>query len=350
MNEAPGRGVEQRFDGDAARALVPILVIIPARRTDRTVPACLSALRASRGAQQFDIVLVHDGTDVDQKGLSVRQLHSPVLNSAAAARNLGAAEHRYGILVFVDADVLVDEQSVRLLVNPILSGSADATVGNYSQDVQGLTFIQSYKQLHIATVYGRRDGYLRSEFWTALGAVRAEVFHQVGGFNLAFPGACGEDTELGQRLTEAGFRVLAVPKATAKHLHNFTLLKLVLNDLKKGTQTALTTLRHRNNLSDNRHAAQPEIVAVFCAALLPGLLAMASLLPLPAMISVSMLAFGAWLLSRSDQLRVYARHGRLYLVRAIPLALLLDWIRALCLITALLRFAWDRLLKRYRAS
>jgi Glycosyl transferase family 2 len=148
MNEAPGRGVEQRFDGDVARALVPILVIIPARRTDRTVPACLSALRASRGAQQFDIVLVHDGTDVDQKGLSVRQLHSPVLNSAAAARNLGAAEHRHGILVFVDADVLVDEQSVRLLVNPILSGSADATVGNYSQDVQGLTFIQSYKQLH----------------------------------------------------------------------------------------------------------------------------------------------------------------------------------------------------------
>jgi GT2 family glycosyltransferase len=317
-------------------------VVIPARRTDQTLPACLEALRAARRAQQFEVVIVRDGAGFVQEVADVRQLHSPVVDSAAAARNHGAAELRQGILIFLDADVLVDESSLELLVQPILSGAADATVGNYSRDVKGLTFFQSYKQLHISTVYGRRGGYLKSEFWTAIGAVRAEVFHQLGGFNAGFHGACGEDTELGHRLSAAGFRVLAVPRATGKHLHHFTLAKLLLNDLKKGTQTALNALRHRNLLSDNRHSARPEMVAVFCAALLPSLLSLAGTLPAPVVAAVASLAFGGWLLSRQEQLRMYARQDLVFLIRAIPLAMLLDWVRVLCVVVALTRFACER--------
>lgn len=343
MNQAPGSESVQEFGGNSASATARIFVIIPARSSDGTLHGCLSALSASRIEHLFEIILVHDGRGSDHPGLGVRQLHSPVSNSAAAARNHGAAGLNDGILVFIDADVMVDRQSISDLVEPILSGAAEATVGNYSLDVRGLNFIQSYKQIHIATVYGRRNGYLKSEFWTALGAVRADLFHRIGGFAPSFRGACGEDTELGGRMTEAGFRILAVPTATGKHLHRFTLRKLVLNDLRKGTQTALTILRHRNKLSDNRHSAPPEILAVSCAMLLLGLLPVGVLLPAPATVSIFFVSFGAWLLSRTDQLRVHAQYGRLHLARAVPLALLLDWVRGLCLAIALGRYICEGL-------
>jgi MoaA/NifB/PqqE/SkfB family radical SAM enzyme/GT2 family glycosyltransferase len=276
------------------RPAVPVLVIIPAHQADRTLSACVAALHASRSVQRLETLVVHDDNGVGQEELKVRQVRSPVRDSAAAARNCGAAELRQGILVFLDADVLVDAETIRRLIEPIVSGEADATVGNYSLDVEGLNFLQSYKQLHIATVYGRRSGYLKNEFWTAIGAVRAEAFHQVGGFNPSFRGACGEDTELGQRLTAAGFSVLSVPGATGRHLHEFTLSKLLRNDFRKGTQTILNALRHRNPLSDYRHSARPERVAVLCAAMLPAMLLLAGLLPAAVLLGLLALFFIVW--------------------------------------------------------
>ncbi|HXI53244.1 MAG TPA: glycosyltransferase, partial [Candidatus Saccharimonadales bacterium] len=239
MNETEIQVREHRSDGLGSPApAVPVLLIIPARVADRTLDSCVHAVRDSSTEHPLEILVVWDGAGGGRCDGAVRQTRSPVLSSAAAARNHGASQLRQGILVFLDADVLVSPHTVDRLIEPILAGAAEATVGNYSLDVTGLNFLQSYKQLHVATVYGRRRGYIKSEFWTAIGAVRADVFHQLGGFNTGFRGACGEDTELGQRLTAAGHRVWAVAEATGRHLHRFTLATLLLNDLRKGTQTA----------------------------------------------------------------------------------------------------------------
>jgi hypothetical protein len=130
----------------------------------------------------------------------------------------------------IDADVLVHPATLQLLLSPILEDRADAVVGNYSQDVSGHGFAAKYKQLYICCVYDRRAGYLYNDFWTAIGAIDASTFWALAGFDQSILGACGEDGELGVRLTAAGRRILGVPEATGRHLHKFNLRNLIVNE------------------------------------------------------------------------------------------------------------------------
>jgi GT2 family glycosyltransferase len=159
---------------------------------------------------RHEVVVVDDGANGDLAailaGLPVRVMATGGLGSAAAARNCGAAGFAGAFLVFVDADVVVRPDCLRRLLQPLMDGRAEATVGNYASHGRGLGFAARYKQLYIAHVYGRRTGYLRNDFWTAACAVRNVTFRSLGGFDAAFRGACGEDAELGCRLTRAGGR------------------------------------------------------------------------------------------------------------------------------------------------
>lgn len=331
---------------DPARhgALPTHLVIIPVRHAERTLLRCLAALRSSAASGSVRILIVRDGEDPQPALTSAEEIRSPTLGSAAAARNAGARTFPAGILVFVDSDVVLDPQALRALLEPIETGRAEATVGNYSLSVAGLSFLQGYKQLYIATIYGRRRGYIEREFWTAIGAVRADVFHRLGGFDPAFRGACGEDTELGYRLTAAGARILFVPAATGQHLHNFTLPGLVRNDLRKGRQMMLNALRYRKLVSGNRHSTPSDILAVAAACLIGVPLLASIVLPLVSVLVATAIFFVAWLVARRDMLKVYRAQNFTFILRAIPLALLLDWVRAVCVATALIQFACERAL------
>src|SRR5262249_43178948 len=147
---------------------------------------------------------------------------------------LGASKFAGDVLVFLDSDVLVERRAIERLVVAIRSGSAEAVVGSYSDDLEGLNFWEAYKQLYVSNAYSRRQGYLLGEFWTALSAFKNCVFSDLGGFSTAFAGATGEDTELGQRLTQHGYRILAVPEARGKHLKKLNLPALIRNDFRKG--------------------------------------------------------------------------------------------------------------------
>jgi glycosyltransferase involved in cell wall biosynthesis len=178
-----------------------ILVVIPALAAGETLPGCLEQLRRSTGFEKINVVIVHDAEErqsfeADDEAFCVREICSDKSHNAGAARNFGARMAREGIIVFLDADVLVEREALARLVAPILAGHAEAAVGNYSEDVRGLSFLQAYKQLYIWMVYSRRRGLIRNEFWTGIGAIRADVFHQVGGFHAHFGGARGETPSL----------------------------------------------------------------------------------------------------------------------------------------------------------
>lgn len=322
------------------------MVVIPAYCSEKTLGSCLGALRQS--GEEMEVVIVHDTADpqglaVQENGWQVRELRSPREQSAGAARNHGAAELKKGILVFLDADVVVEPEAVRKLVAPIRDGRAEATVGNYSFDVRGLSFAQKYKQLYIATVYSRRKGYLKNEYWTALGAIRADIFAQVGGFDARYRGAAGEDTELGQRISRAGHRILAVPDAAATHLHSYTLGGLLRNDLCKGTQSMLNGLRNRS-ISDHRHSSRIDMLAVASACLAPlgvVILALVSTPAAPAMV------FGlgfvlAWAGFRHDLIRGWSRGGLTFLLGCLPLAYVLDVVRGLAVISGFTQYLLER--------
>src|SRR4051794_25880369 len=185
-----------------------VRVVIPAFRAVSTIRECVRAITRCPVDAEVGIIVVDDG---ENPGLERLLSEYPVTikrtggsGSAAIARNCGSIDFLAGVLLFIDADVVVFPETLSLILAPIFEGRADAVVGNYSMDVSAQSFAAKYKQLYISCIYDRRRGYLLNDFWTAVGAIDASTFHALGGFNQSIVGACGEDGELGVRLTAAG--------------------------------------------------------------------------------------------------------------------------------------------------
>ena len=315
-------------------------VVIPAYRATRTIRDCVRAVLSSTTSADCEIVVVDDGENGDLAAF-LADLPVAILpsfsGSAAAARNRGAENCTAPLLVFLDADVIIEPSCLEHLLAPLLDGDVDATVGNYSRDVAGLSFGGRYKQLYIACMNGRRRPYLRT-FWTAIGAVEARAFAAVGGFDTAFKGANGEDAEFGARLAARGFRILPVPDARGQHRHTLSLRQLVANDWRKG----VVALRHYRQsdgaLSDNCHATRRDKLAVAMATMLPVLLAAVPISGgyAQALAFTSGASVMLYLAARADLLRSFWSAGPPFAAGAFPLMFALDWLRGACVVASLL--------------
>lgn len=318
----------------------PIRVVIPAYWSSNTIRDVVSATLRSRTNLSLQVVVVDDGGNGDLElllsGMAVRIVSTGGCGSAAVARNVGAEGFTGRFLVFIDADVLVHELCVETLLEPLRSGRADATVGNYSRSVAGLPFAARYKQLYISKIYQRREGYLQNEFWAAVGAIDARVFRDLNGFDSGFTGAAGEDTDLGRRLTEGNFRTLAVPEALGDHRHFLSLMQLIRNDWRKGLSAMSNYFQSEGSLSDNRHATRRDMLAAGIATMALAF-TVAPVFGYPitrTLIALGILAIG-YMASRADVLRVFFSQGALFAAGACVLMPWLDLMRSACVVASM---------------
>lgn len=325
-------------------------IIIPACQHDKKIKQCLDALMKSN-ISDYKTVIVYDGIDdnIDTSlaAYPVKVLKQRNIRSAAKARNLGASGFEGDILVFLDSDVEVSENAIKRLIMPINEGKAEATVGNYSKDVERMNFAQKYKTLYISKIYSRRTGYIKNHFWTALGAVRMSVFSELGGFNEQFKGALGEDTEFGQRLTLGNKRILAVPDATGRHLKYFNMVNLILNDLHKGTNAVYLSFINDRPITDNRHSTKRDVISVVLAYSLIGCFTLAWFLSVPIKYTVltNFLLLSTYIVARADLLYTYLKQGRIFLIKSLLMTFSLDLVRGLCLLLGIFKAVKKRLLR-----
>jgi cellulose synthase/poly-beta-1,6-N-acetylglucosamine synthase-like glycosyltransferase len=327
-----------------------VRVVMPVHRATESLRECMHALLGVQRCGRLEILMVDDGENDDLEGsfagypVQVRTCDQQ--GSAARARNCGAAGFQGDILVFLDADVAVESSALQRLIDPIIQGLAEATVGNYSRETRGMSFAQRYKSLYLNRVYSRTTGYIRNEFWTAFGAVKTEVFLQLGGFAPSFNGCVGEDTELGQRLTAAGKRILAVPGACGRHLHELRWPDLFANDLRKGSQTFRLFLKRGSPLSDFRHCRLRDItaVALACALAVGPIVASSGFAPASLCVAVLGILSALYGLARFDLLTSFASQGGWFLVRAAWTMHLLDLTRAACVARGLTHSLSERLI------
>lgn len=310
-------------------------VVIPAFRASDTLPQCISALQCS--GLPLEITVVDDGENGDLKQIlaafPVQIVTGRDHSGAAAARNRGAAGYTGDILVFVDADVVVEADTIQNLVAPIQQGISEATVGNYSCNTAGLNFFQAYKELYISHIYSRRSGYIPNEFWTAIGAVRADIFFELGGFKLGL--GVVEDTELGHRINERGGCILVVPNACGQHLKPYTFKRLVQNDLCKGISISTLYFSIGERVSSYRHASRRDMLAVAIAGACLALSFLTWFL-LPWLAAISFIP--VWLLygiARWDLINVYRGPGAAFLIKSLLMMFLLDLVRGVALLIGL---------------
>lgn len=208
-------------------------VIVPFHRGLAELLRVLASLVASAGVEE--IIVVPNGSEEDLSALAgvprVRTLPLPKACGPAIARNRGAATARCSVLVFVDADVVPHTDAVPRMLQHLDDGTVAGVFGAYDRSPAHPGFFSQYRNLAHAFVHERARPEART-FWAGLGAVRADAFRQVGGFDERFTRPSIEDIELGYRLTQAGYRLRLDPRIRGTHLKPWTLRGGIVTDVR----------------------------------------------------------------------------------------------------------------------
>jgi glycosyltransferase involved in cell wall biosynthesis len=199
-----------------------ISVIVPVYNGAHYLDRCLDAILASNYLD-YELILVDDAS-TDDSGEIGRHKSATVIRQSrqggpATARNAGARCARGDILLFIDADVVVQPTTLeRVAANFLQHPEIAAVFGSYDDSPAATNFLSQYKNLchHFVHQHACAEA---STFWAGCGAIRRSVFLEVDGFNESrYAKPSIEDIELGYRLHAQGYRIRLDKELQVKHL------------------------------------------------------------------------------------------------------------------------------------
>ncbi len=288
-----------------------ISVIMPAYNASRFLDRSLAAvIDLQRRGLVDEVIVVDDGsTDAtarQARGLGAKVVAMPQQAGPAAARNRGAEEARGQVLWFVDSDVAVHSDAAEVLQRLMTDPTLVAAFGSYDTSPPEPGWLSRYKNLihHFYHTQGAGDA---TTFWAGCGAVRAEAFRSVGGFDgtrYRYPSI--EDIELGDRLRHLG-RIRIEPALQATHLKRWRIVNVLRTDILHRAVPWSRLIRERAGLADTLNISRAErlraglawLFAFSCLALI----AAPWLWPLPVVL------FGAAILANGPLARFLYRQG-----------------------------------------
>lgn len=214
--------------------MLSISVVVPVHNGGEAFLSCLESLTHAT-SDVDEIIVVADGeTDGMWRrayGTGARVLVNPTSRGPAVARNVGARAAKSEILLFIDADVCVQRNTIDL-VRGAFEADLDlaALFGSYDDEPAASTLLSQYRNLLHHFTHQRAEEEA-STFWGGCGAIRSDVFKDVGGFDDTFARACIEDIELGCRLKHSGYRIKLRKDIQVKHLKRWTAVNMIRTDL-----------------------------------------------------------------------------------------------------------------------
>jgi GT2 family glycosyltransferase len=212
---------------------VKATIIIPFHRDLAQLGQSLPAAR--RSLPDAEIIVAADGARDDchplaaAHGARVIEVAGP--SGPAVARNRASRVAGGEILVFVDADVVAEPGALSGMVTVLEQDAAIAAIfGAYDLTPSQPNFMSQYKNLSHACVHesGNPEA---ATFWAGLGAMRADAFRAVGGFDERFARPSVEDIDLGYRVRRAGYRIRLDPRFRGRHLKRWTIWSSIVIDI-----------------------------------------------------------------------------------------------------------------------
>lgn len=212
-----------------------LAVVIPAYNASMTLEDCLSGIAGSK-RKPDEIILYNDGSTDDTVEIANRYGVKVITNDGApkgpaAGRNICAQNTSADLLVFIDADVQVHENSIGDLEAALMSAPDIAgAFGSYDDAPRSRRMAALYANLrhHFYHQHSDREA---STFWSGFGAIKRDIFLTNNGYDTRFAQPSIEDVEFGIRLRNAGYRILLTPEAQAKHCKDWGLIQLWRTDI-----------------------------------------------------------------------------------------------------------------------
>jgi glycosyltransferase involved in cell wall biosynthesis len=215
--------------------MATLSIIIPVYNGGSDLKRCLTALRGSSFGD-WELIVVDDGSIDGSDELAgrsgARVIASRGRMGPAAARNMGAEMARGDYLLFLDADCVVQPDTLGLVVESFQTDPGlEALFGSYDDSPGAANFMAQYKNLfhHYVHQHGREEA---STFWTGCGAMKRTRFLALGGFDIQrYRRPSIEDIDLGYRLKRAGGRIRLAKNIQVKHLKAWSFLAVLKSDI-----------------------------------------------------------------------------------------------------------------------
>ncbi|MBI4446712.1 MAG: glycosyltransferase [Acidobacteria bacterium] len=208
-----------------------VSVIVPGFNSSSTLEACLRAIRNQVCRCSFELIYVDDASDDDSVAIAEKWADRVIKLSDSSgpslARNAGAQAARGQVLLFIDSDIEIREDTVHKLLNVLdQNPQVRAVFGSYDSLPRAPSLVSQYRNL--LHHYIHQESSVEAEtFWAGCGAVYRKIFDELGGFG-RWP---MEDVEFGYRLRAKGFAIQLEKRIQVKHLKRWTLANMIRTDL-----------------------------------------------------------------------------------------------------------------------
>ena len=222
-----------------------ISVVIPVKNSESTIGECIEALNRSN-YNNFEIVVVDDNSS--DNSIDIARSHGCKIvkskgdGGVSAARNSGAESAESDIILFIDADITLRGNSLKIIEDGFLKRDTDAIVGVQSRNLRFKDFYSQFKNLWMIYTYTRFPSYVPL-FYTSIASIKKDVFFKAGGFDINYKMPNVEDTEFGQRLSELGYRVYLERKLEVEHVKKYNITSILKTDFYRSDGLVKMVLR-----------------------------------------------------------------------------------------------------------
>jgi len=250
-----------------------ISVIVPNHNSEKTIGRCLKAVYGS-SYNSFEVIIVDD-CSIDNSVSVIEQYPCKLLRltehgGASKARNTGARNSTGDLLFFIDADCLVQPDTLAIVAATHQQTGPDVVIGGtYTLmpfDQHFFSIFQSVFIHYSETKNLKNPDYIATHAMV----IAAGLFKTIGGFNEHFMPIL-EDVEFSHRLKEKGYRLLMDATILVQHIFNFNLSKSLKNGFKKSKYWTRYSITNKDLLSDSGTASQGlkfNVIACFLSLLL----------------------------------------------------------------------------------
>ncbi len=180
-------------------------IVIPTYNEERHIGQLLDSIYSNDYKENFEIIVVDDGSKdntvkIIQSYEKVR-LFKQNHKGAAAARNFGVKQSKGDIILFLDSDVIT-HKNVLSKIDIYFKKNPDLKVlmGIYSKNPVNKSLFTRYKALLDYYIFTSTSDKSITSFEPRCGAIKKEVFLEIGGFDTKYKGADIEDYEFGYRI------------------------------------------------------------------------------------------------------------------------------------------------------
>ncbi|MFC1844641.1 glycosyltransferase family 2 protein [Thermodesulfobacteriota bacterium] len=235
-----------------------ISIIIPNHNGEKTIGLCLEAA-CSSNYSNFEIVVVDDSSTDNSIALIApypcRLIRLPEHGGASRARNVGAENSKGDVLFFIDADCLLQKDTLAKAASAYINNGPEIIIGGtYTRLPYDQNFFSIFQSIFIH--YSETKNIQNPDYIaTHAMLIRAEVFKTSGGLNEEFMPIL-EDVEFSHRLKRLGYRLRMEPAIQVQHIFDFTLKKSFRNGIRKTKYWSIYSIKNKDLLSDSGTASQ----------------------------------------------------------------------------------------------